>query len=192
MVKLPFITRNPNKVMEANAVLSRYGIELVPADLKKVELQSNRLEKIAAFAAKLAYRKLRKPVVVEDSGLFIDALSGFPGPYSSYVYKTIGLHGVLKLMEGVENRSARFKAVVALAYRGGVEIFTGVVHGRIAHEARGSAGFGFDPIFIPQGFSRTFAELGPGVKNKVSHRAKAFEKLGQWLQHNIDKLIPEL
>ncbi|RLG77468.1 MAG: non-canonical purine NTP pyrophosphatase, RdgB/HAM1 family [Thermoprotei archaeon] len=191
VLRIPFVTKNEHKVAEANIVLKKYGVEVYPVNLKKIEVQSESLEKIAALAAKIAYRKLRMPVVVEDAGLFIDALSGFPGPYSSYVYKTIGIKGVLKLMEGISDRSAKFRAVVALAYSGGVKLFKGVVKGIISLEAKGTKGFGFDPIFIPEGHAKTFAELGTEEKCSVSHRGKAFEQLGKWIVENKDKLIPE-
>jgi len=189
MVRIPIATRNMHKVSEANAVLREFGVELYPVDVNKLEVQSESLEEIAKFAAKHAYEVYGKPVVVEDSGLFIDALGGFPGPYSSYVFKTIGLKGVLKLMEGVENRRAHFEAVVAVALtHRDVRIFVGRVDGYIAYEARGSKGFGFDPIFVPEGFDKTFAELGFEVKCLISHRARAFRAFGEWLRSNIDIL----
>ncbi len=188
-VRIPMATRNRNKIDEANYVLRDFGIELYPVNVEKLEIQSEDLEEIARFAALQAYQALGKPVVVEDSGLFIEALGGFPGPYSSYVYKTIGLKGVLKLMEGEENRKAYFEAVVAIALsEQDVKTFVGRVEGRIAGEARGSHGFGFDPIFIPMGFDKTFAELGIEVKCSLSHRAKAFRAFGEWLRTNIDIL----
>jgi len=180
-----------HKVVEANEVLKKFGVELYPVNVEKLEIQSEDLERIAVTAARHAFKVLGKPVVVEDSGLFIEALKGFPGPYSSYVYKTIGLEGVLKLLEGVENRRAYFKAVVALALDSErVLVFTGIVSGIISHEIRGGYGFGFDPIFIPEGYDKTFAELGKEVKCRISHRARAFEKLGLWIASNKQIFIP--
>ncbi len=176
-----FATQNMNKVEELRAVLESCGYSVEPIDTPKVEIQSSSLETIAAYAAIIAYNHLGKPVVVEDAGLFIDALRGFPGPYSSYVYKTIGVQGILRLLEGVSERTAYFKSVIAYAGPWGVELFIGVVRGRIVEEARGSQGFGFDPIFVPEGSNKTFAEMSIEEKNRYSHRARAASKFCEWL-----------
>lgn len=190
MIKFYFATRNRYKLAEAQNVLKRYDVCLEPTDIVKLEVQSESLEDIAINAAIDAYRQLRKPVVVEDSGLFIEALNGFPGPYSSFVYKTIGLQGILKLMADVADRRARFEAVVALAIdEDDVHVFKGVVEGVISTEIRGNKGFGFDPIFIPlEGDGRTFAEMDIDEKNRYSHRGRAFDMLGRWISMNRDKL----
>ncbi len=179
--RIAFATSNKHKLQEANHVLKDYGVELYMAPAPKLEIQSSRLEDIAVYAAVQAHLILQKPVIVEDAGLFIPALKGFPGPYSSYVYKTIGVEGLAKLMEGVSNRRAYFLSVVAYADENGVKVFTGRVDGVIAEKPRGSKGFGFDPLFIPYGSDKTFAEMELEEKNRYSHRAKAFRKLGEWL-----------
>jgi len=179
------------KLLRHEKILSKYGVYLEPVDVRKVEIQSESLEEIAIYAATEAYSKVGKPVIVEDSGIFVESLNGFPGPYSSYVYKTIGLKGILKLLENEENRRATFKAVVALALgKDDVRVFKGMVEGVIANEIRGCKGFGYDPIFIPVGSGgRTFAEMDIEEKNMFSHRARAFEALGAWILANKDKLI---
>ena len=179
--RLYMVTGNRHKVEEAKEILERYGVELVQAEARKLEIQSESLEEIALTAARYAYLQLRKPLIVEDAGLFIEALNGFPGPYSSYVYKKIGVEGLLKLMEGVSDRRACFKAAVAYVAPGVERVFTGEVCGWIAGEARGSGGFGFDPVFVPEGESRTFAEMSLEEKNRYSHRARAFKRLGEWI-----------
>ncbi len=190
MMKLLFASKNRHKLAEANLALRNYGVELVSADVEKLEIQSDSLEEIALYAARYAYTKIRRPVVVEDAGLFVYALHGFPGPYSSYVYKTIGIEGLLKLMKGVEDRRAKFVSVVAFALNeNDVLVFRGEVEGAIALEPRGSGGFGFDPIFIPCGFTTTFAEMSLKRKVEVCHRGIAFRKLGRWIAGNRDKLI---
>jgi XTP/dITP diphosphohydrolase len=118
---------------------------------------------------------------IEDAGLFIPALNGFPGVYSAYVFKTIGNEGILRLLKGADNREASFRSVVGLKLRGEVKLFTGEVRGRIALEAKGSEGFGYDPIFIPEGYDRTFAE-DTRLKQRVSHRRRALEKLAAYLR----------
>ena len=175
-------TTNKHKIEEINGVLQSCGYLVEPANVAKLEVQSDRLEDVAAYAAMQAYLALQRPVIVEDAGLFVEALGGFPGPYSSYVFKTIGITGLLRLLEGVENRRAYFKSVIALAHGGGVEIFTGIAYGVIAEEPRGDKGFGFDPVFIPEGSSKTFAEMEIQEKNNFSHRGKAARELCKWLQ----------
>jgi len=123
-------------------------------------------------------------VFIEDSGLFVEDLNGFPGVYSSYVFKTIGWGGILKLLEGSENRKAYFESVVGLKMGGEIKVFEGRVEGSIAMEARGDGGFGYDPVFIPRGSEETFAE-NPGLKNEVSHRRKALEKLDSYLSTKL-------
>jgi XTP/dITP diphosphohydrolase len=122
-------------------------------------------------------------VVAEDAGLFVDALQGFPGPYSSDVYKRLGVKGVLKLMEGVRNRKASFRSAVAFCRPAGrPKCFLGTVVGTIGLRPRGSGGFGFDPIFIPaEGDGRTFAQMTVDEKNRMSHRARSFRKFSRWL-----------
>ncbi|MCX8196056.1 MAG: XTP/dITP diphosphatase [Acidilobaceae archaeon] len=173
--KVAIVTSNAAKGEEARRILERLGIEAEVVEMEKLEIQSESLEEIALRAARAAYEVLRRPLVVDDSGLFVEALNGFPGPYSSYVYKKIGVRGVLKLMEGVKDRRAYFKTALAYVSQGVERVHVGVVWGRIAEEARGSGGFGFDPIFIPEGHSRTFAEMEPWEKDALSHRARAYE-----------------
>lgn len=182
MRRIYFATSNKNKFNEASRILEKYGYELVLFSFEKKELQSTDLGEIALQSALIAYTYVNAPVVVEDSGLFIKALNGFPGPFSSYVYKTIGIRGVLKLMEGVTDRSAYFEAAVAIVMPPFERVFKGSVYGRIADSPRGTGGFGFDPIFIPENEDKTFAEMSVEEKNKYSHRARAFEKLGIWLK----------
>ncbi|MEM2740122.1 MAG: XTP/dITP diphosphatase [Candidatus Bathyarchaeia archaeon] len=180
MRSITFATGNPKKAEEVQRILRPYGIEVDIARVRKIEVQDESIERIAAFSARMLSKRIGKPLIVEDTGLFIDALKGFPGPYSAYIYRTIGLAGILKLMEGIDNRGATFKCVVAYCEPGGRPIvFKGEVKGCIAYEVRGDAGWGYDPIFRPEGFSRTYAELGV-YKDEVSHRAEAFREFARW------------
>jgi len=177
-----FVTTNSNKVKEIETLLSDYHIAVEPARIKKREIQSEELEEIAKESALSAYQLLKRPLFVEDSGLFIKALNGFPGPYSSYTYKKIGLDGILKLMSGQDDRDAEFVSQIAYVDQSGViKLCRGVCEGIIAHEAKGSGGFGFDPIFIPKGQTKTFGEMTIGEKNQFSHRAKATRILAKLL-----------
>jgi XTP/dITP diphosphohydrolase len=178
-----FVTSNLNKVKEIEAVLSKYNIQVETSSIKKREIQSEQLEEIAKESALSAYQVLRRPLLVEDSGLFIKALNGFPGPYSSYTYRKIGVAGILKLMAGEKNRQAEFASQIAyIDERGMIKLCRGVCEGDIAEEARGSGGFGFDPIFIPKGQTKTFAEMSVEEKNLFSHRAKAAHLLAEILR----------
>jgi XTP/dITP diphosphohydrolase len=177
-----FVTGNTHKLEEANQVLSQFGMRLRMAGIKKVEIQADGLEAIASYAARMAADESGKPVLCEDSGLFIGALKGFPGPYSSYAFKTTGCGGILRLMEGAACREGRFESAVSYCAPGGEpRTFMGASAGRISEEARGSAGFGFDPIFIPTaGDGRTFAQMDRAEKGRLSHRGEAFRRFALW------------
>ena len=147
----------------------------------KTEIQSDSLEKIARFAAEEAAKKHKRMVVIEDSGLFVQSLDGFPGPYSSYVHATVGFEGLLRLMSREDGRDAYFQASLAVASpRGLVQSFSAKAYGTISRKGSGRDGFGFDPVFIPRGTRTTFAQGGVEFKQKYSHRAKAFRKLAKW------------
>ncbi len=175
------ISKNPGKLREIRLVLAKFGFEVEPVDEKKLEVQSESLEEIAKTAAEHLLGRVSEPFVVEDSGLFIASLKGFPGPYSSYVYRTIGCEGILKLMREVEDRHAKFVCAAALGFEESVLVFRGEVEGMISYEPRGQGGFGFDPIFVPLGCSKTFAEMTLEEKGSVSHRSKALELLARFL-----------
>lgn len=181
-------TGNIHKFNEARRVLSECRI--ATAMLRKidaVEIQADSIENIAKASVIDAVKKCDLPVLVEDAGLFIEALKSFPGPYSSYVYRTIGNEGVLRLMENVVNRCACFKSVVAFLSPSMSDplCFSGEVEGQIAGEPRGSQGFGFDPIFKPSGSSKTFSEISVEEKNKHSHRALAFRRFAEWYTGSV-------
>ena len=179
-----FATNNVNKFNEARNILTRFDIAVGMLRVKAAEIQSADLKEIAQTSAQDAFKRCRLPVIVEDAGLFIDALHGFPGPYAAYVYKTIGNKGLLKLMENVENRKATFQSVIAYHDgRGAPACFKGEAAGKITKEARvgnGKSGFGFDPIFQPSASAKTFAEMTIEEKNGFSHRAMAVRKFAEW------------
>ncbi|MCS7115526.1 MAG: XTP/dITP diphosphatase [Nitrososphaerota archaeon] len=181
-----FATNNFNKFKEAREVLSRHKIAVGMLRVKTMEIQSESLEEIAKASALEAFQKCSLPVIVEDAGLFVEALNGFPGPYSSYVYKTIGNVGLLKLMEGIDDRSAKFQSVIAYHSEELVFpiCFKGEARGQITREVReGHSGFGFDPIFKPEKSDKTFAEMSVQEKNRHSHRAKALRKFAKWYKN---------
>ncbi|MEM3700613.1 MAG: XTP/dITP diphosphatase [Candidatus Bathyarchaeia archaeon] len=179
-----FATNNINKFNEARKVLAEYKIAIGMLRIKTFEIQSESLEEIAKASAIEAFKKSNLPVITEDAGLFIEALNGFPGPYAAYVYKAIGNKGILKLMENVKNRKAKFQSVIAYcaSERELPLCFIGEVVGVITREERrGNSGFGFDPIFEPlSGGGKTFAEMTVEEKNRYSHRADALRKFAEW------------
>jgi XTP/dITP diphosphohydrolase len=183
-----FATGNINKFNEARSILSQYGFAVGMLRLKGDEIQSDSLKEIAERSVKNAYRRCRLPIFVEDAGLFIDVLSGFPGPYAAYAYKTIHNDGIVKLMENLKDRSAKFQSVIAFCDdKSNSEpiCFDGESQGEITVAARieqGKSGFGFDPIFQPKGNSKTFAEMTVTEKNGYSHRAIAIHKFAEWYQ----------
>ena len=178
-----FLTSNKGKFKEAAAVAAVSGLRLRMLATKKIEIQSDSLRRIASFAAQEAANRLGISVIAEDAGLFIDALRGFPGPYSSDVFKRLGTRGILKLMEDVSRRNAKFFSAVAYcAPHRRAKCFTGAINGAIGVRPRGSGGFGFDPIFVPtKGDGRTFAQMSVSEKNRISHRAISFRKLSRWV-----------
>jgi len=189
-IRLLSITENANKILETKLFLEKlypkihFEIDPLPRNIPKIEIQSNNLEDIALYSLKEALKHIEDPdewdiIFREDAGLFIESLNGFPGPYSSYVYKTIGLSGILKLLEDKLDRRAYFKSAVAYRLRGddNIRITIGVVKGSISREIKGSKGFGFDPIFIPEKYEKTFAELGEEVKILISHRSIALREM---------------
>ncbi len=183
-MEMIFVTSNRGKVREAERYFSPLGVRIIQRKIEYPEIQADSLEEVARFGIGWLRDKLEAPFFLDDSGLFIGALGGFPGVYSAYVYRTLGNDGILKLLEGVENRKAYFQSVVAY-YDGELHIFTGRTAGRITREKRGTGGFGFDPIFQPEGFSKTFAEMTTEEKNRISHRGRAFKAFSEWLKENL-------
>ncbi len=149
---------------------------------KGLEIQSDDVVKVAKFASADAAKKYDRPLIVEDTGLFIETLGGFPGPYASFVFRSIGLKAILRLLgEAEDRRRATFRSAVAYCEPGGEpRVFCGSIGGAIAKRAAGRGGFGFDPIFIPAGRELTLAQMGIDEKCRISHRAAAVTKFGEW------------
>jgi XTP/dITP diphosphohydrolase len=174
-------TSSDHKYEEAREVLAEYGVELERLSIERVEIQADDPELIAEYSLRVL--DVDVPILVEDAGLYIDKYYGFPGPYSSYALRTIDNEGILKLLEGEGERGARYLSAVAFRDGDTSVTFTGEVAGSIATEMRGTNGFGYDPIFIPgEGDGRTFGEMSAAEKARISHRARAFRKLGEWLR----------
>ncbi|MGZ4906950.1 MAG: non-canonical purine NTP pyrophosphatase [Halobacteriota archaeon] len=174
MTQIGFITQNHGKVKELQAKAEAFGVNIEHIDAAYPELQVDTLEQVALSALQFCRTRFPAPFIIEDSGLFVEALNGFPGPYSAYVYRTIGINGMQKLAH--TGTAARFESVIGCYYQG-AKLFKGTVEGVISG-ARGHGGFGFDPIFEYNG--RTFGELTREEKNKVSHRSKAAASFLEW------------
>ncbi|MGC9183169.1 XTP/dITP diphosphatase [Caldisphaera sp.] len=180
-LEICIVSENQEKINEIQEVLNNFKIKLKKCNAKKIEIQNDDIKQIAIYAAINAYNEIKIPLIVDDSALYIKSLLNFPGPYTSYVYKTIGIKGILKLMEGIKDRDATFKTSLVYVYEKGFKVFEGIIEGVISENPRGYNGFGFDPIFIPYNANKTFAEMDIQEKNKYSHRAKAALAFGNWI-----------
>jgi XTP/dITP diphosphohydrolase len=182
MTTLSLITGNPGKLREFRHALEPLGFQVthLPEDVD--EIQADSLEEVVAGCiGELRGRGLEN-FILDDSGLFINALRGFPGVYSSYVYRTVGSEGILTLMEGESDRSASFRCCIGCSLEGvGQFTVTEEAPGTIIHEKHGTGGFGFDPIFRPLGYQETFAEMSLERKNGISHRGKAIRRFASVL-----------
>jgi len=177
-MKIYFVTTNDGKYEEIKKMLPEHDI--IRKNMTYPEIQADELEEVAKFGMEFLSKKLDGNIMLEDSGLFIQSLNGFPGVYSAYVFKSIGNDGILKLMKEVKDRRAYFKSVIAF-YDGEVRFFEGKCEGTISEIKKGENGFGYDPIFIPEGETKTFGEMEREKKNEHSHRGKAVLELKKFL-----------
>ncbi|MDO8553536.1 MAG: XTP/dITP diphosphatase [Candidatus Micrarchaeota archaeon] len=178
-----FATSNLNKFNEAKEMLTTRGITVEHFLFKHNEIRSDSIEEIANESVSVAHAQLKKSVFVEDTGLFIDALNGFPGTYSAWAAKKLGSRGILKLMGDEKNRVARFSTSIAFMHGKTIKTFSASCEGRISENTRGESGFSYDSIFIPEGYGKTFAE-SIGLKNKLSHRYQSLLLLSEYLLSN--------
>ena len=176
--ELFFASSNEHKFQEAERILANLGMQISLFKTTLEEIQSNNLNAIAEKKAINAYDLIQKPVIIEDDGLFINSLNGFPGPYSSYVYDTIGNKGIIDLLENSEVRDAKFVSIIAYCDNDyGTKLFESSIPGKISSVIE-KGGWGYDPIFIPDGESKTYANVSD--KDKFSHRAAALTKFSNW------------
>jgi XTP/dITP diphosphohydrolase len=187
---LIFATHNLHKALEVQTFFKPYPVLIKQQAWKTYEIQSDDLQEIARLSVLNAVNTSQSPIFVEDTGFYITALNGFPGPYASYVYQTIGNPGILKLMQDRLNREAYFKSIIAFCTPDTSPIcFEGMIQGTLALKERGSKGFGFDPIFIPSiGDDKTFGEMEIAEKIPVSHRGNALTHFVNWLLGSFLKI----
>ncbi len=198
-MELVFATNNPDKLSEIKDLL---GQEFVLKSLKEIGFDGDipetdpTIEGNASCMAFFIYNSYMVNCFADDTGLEVEALDNEPGVYSARYAAVDGNTGfksreeltranirkLLKLLEGKESRKARFRTVIALVIDGKEKIFEGVARGEIIYEERGGKGFGYDPVFVPEGGTRTFAEMSLAEKNRISHRAIAFRKLVSYLK----------
>lgn len=177
-----FITSNKNKWEEVCLILG-FKIPFESIDIK--EIQSLDLKEILKEKAKEAYKKLNLPVIVEDVSLVLKGFNNFPGPLVKWLIKAMGPEGIIKICRGCNNFEAEAICGVC-TYDGKVfNYFEGKVEGKISKKIKGENGFGWDPVFIPKGKKKTFAEMELEEKNKISHRKKAWEKASKFLKENF-------
>ena len=188
MKKLVFATHNAHKLEELRAIIKDYnilGLHDIDCHEEIVE-DADTLDGNARIKADYVTNNFHIDCFADDTGLEVDALDGAPGVYSAR-YAGEGcsyqdnVNKLLKALEGVENRKARFRTVIALNLNGKQYTFEGKVEGVITKEQHGEKGFGYDPIFLPDGFDQTFAEMSMEVKNQISHRGRATQKLVEFL-----------
>jgi len=181
MKALSFASSNAHKFSEVCQILTVYNISVEFACLELTEIQADDLEPIAAGKAREASRRLGATAFVEDAGLFIKHLQGFPGPYSAYVFRTLGIKGILRILQEEKDRRAQFQSVIGYCEPGAEpRCFSASVDGTIAPVPRGN-GWGYDPIFIPDDADGlTFGELDQ-AKNNLSHRRKSLQILAEYL-----------
>lgn len=179
--ELYFVTGNEGKISEAQAILE-IPIKIVKTNLD--EIQALELETIVKKKAIEAFEIVKKPLIVDDVGLYIETWGGFPGPFIKFLLNSGGNNLLLKMLASETNRNATAKAAIAFHDSENVHIFIGEVKGQIAKESLGDNGWGWDPIFIPSHTDKTYAQLSTEEKNEVSHRRSALEKLKLYLKDN--------
>ena len=181
-MKFLFATTNLNKIREAEEIL---GVEIEGVKLEIDEIQTLDPEKAVKEKARRAYEQFGKSILVEDASLFFSAWNGLPGVYIDSFLESVGNEGLIKMLRHEKNRRAN--AVVCLAIYNGknCKVYKGEIKGKISLVPKGKSGFGWDPIFIPAGHNKTFAEMGVQEKNRISMRKLALEKLKKDLKNII-------
>lgn len=177
-----FNTTNDGKYREVASLLHAHGIKIDRERLPVPEIQADTAEEVVRYSLDVLRGLTAKDVLVDDSGFYVEQLGGFPGVYSAYVFRTIGIRGILRLMEDQTDRRARFETVMGLHVGNDVHVFKGECRGTVAARPQGQQGFGYDPIFVPQGETRTFAEMTIAEKNAISHRGRAVDQVAHFLQ----------
>jgi XTP/dITP diphosphohydrolase len=173
-----FVTGNKGKLQEAEAIL---GMKLQNVSLNIDEIQDFDIENIVRNKAQSAYNLLKKPLIVDDGGVYFDAWNGFPGPMVKFLDKVGGVNLVLKMLKHETNRKIMLRSAIGYHDGKNVYVFVGEIPAKIAHEPRGTNGWSWDTIFVPEPGEITMAEMSDEEKNRISHRRKALEKFKAFL-----------
>ena len=174
MKKITYVTGNWSKLLSAKQILEPLGIEVCNVKMETTEIQADSVEEVAKHSAKEASEKLKCDVLKNDTGLYVEALGGFPGPYTHYVDEKLGENGILKLLENEENRNACF-----------VEAFAYCEYGKIAKEKKGTYGWSWDFIFIPDGYDKTMGNY-PDEERCLIWNTSAYQQLADYLKNKKD------
>jgi XTP/dITP diphosphohydrolase len=185
-LKIYLVTSNQGKLKEFRSVLQPLGYEVEHSTEDCDEIQADTLQEVVLSCLQQLKAKGLRDFVIDDSGLFVHSLKGFPGVYSAYALRTIGLDGVLRLLDGIGDRSAYFECCIGASVGGEEFTVTGRCDGSMALRPSGTDGFGFDPLFVPSGYAQTFAEISIGEKNRISHRGKAVQAFSDELRRRLD------
>ncbi len=186
MRELAIVTSNMGKLEEFKAGLEPMGFKVIQLDVDCDEIQTDTLEEVVKSCVAQVELMGYNDFVLDDSGLFLNNYDGFPGVYSAYAFKTIGCKGILKLLDREPERSAHFECVIGCSIQDVGRIFVkGSCPGWIDYTERGKVGFGFDPIFVPDGSSKSFGEMSMEEKNKISHRGIATKQLCEQLKWRL-------
>jgi len=190
-MELIFASNNENKVNEIRAVLPSEIKILSLNDIgfhDEIEENGDTLEENSRIKAETLHKLTGKNVFADDTGLFVEALKGAPGIHSSRYAGTgnsaDNIRKLLKELEGIANRKAFFKTVICLFWKDEIHFLSGKIEGKIIDQIKGAEGFGYDPVFVPDNYEQTFAEMNQSQKNKISHRAKAVENLIRFFENN--------
>lgn len=174
---LTVVTTSAHKLAEINQIL---GTKHKVSKIDIPEIQSLDLNEVITAKAKEAYNRIKKPVLVEDISFEIKALNGLPGTFIKFFLEKVGTEGTVKLIGG-RKTDTTVTAAVAIYNGKDLKIFKGKVHGTLSKKDKGSGGFGFDKVFIPEGHTKTYAQMSSNLKNQISHRAKALKKVKRHL-----------
>lgn len=182
MKKIVYVTGNKSKLYSAKQILEPLGIEVDNVKMDTTEIQADTVEEVAIHSAKEASEKLKCSVLKNDTGLFVDALGGFPGPYTHYVDETLGEDGLLKLLDGIDNRKACFiEAFAYCEYGKEPVVFKSITNGVIAQEKSGEYGWSWDYIFIPDGYEKTMANY-PDEERCLVWNTDGYKLLADYLK----------
>ena len=183
--KITYVTGNWAKIASAKQALEPLGFKIENIKMETPEIQANDVTEVSMYSAKWASEKLKCDVLKNDTGLFVEGLNGFPGVYTHYADETIGVDGLLKLMDGLQNRNAYFKESIAYCKYGNEPVvFEGVTHGTIDVKKSGKYGWSWDFVFIPDGKDKTLSCFPDEERWKLWNSTEAYKELAKYLENN--------